>query len=144
VGKLTLKPRNRLVEKLGFTEKSTPVVLFRRTNTFLLVSFSWLFFRANSISDAGLLIKKLFTDWSTSSSDVLANMGLDLEMILITALSLVLLFLLDRMITYGGEEDDSPILVKDGSFVYIVWAVLLCWALLLSRDMISRFIYFQF
>ena len=32
--------------------------------TFLLVSFAWIFFRANSLSDAGYIVNKLFsTDW---------------------------------------------------------------------------------
>lgn len=144
VGKLTIKQRNKLVYRLGFTEKSPPVLLIRRFNTFILVSFAWLFFRANSISDAGALISKLFGAWDTGLSAALSNMGLDFRMILITVFSLILLFLLDRMITYGTEEDTSLTLVKGGAFVYIVWTILICWCLLLSKDMISRFIYFQF
>ena len=144
VGRLTLKKRNSLVSRLGFTEKSRAVLAVRRFNTFILVSVAWLIFRANSISDVGTLLTKLFTEWNVGVGDVLSNMGLDLEMILITVFSVILLLLLDRMITYGGEDDSSPAVVKNGVFVYVVWTVLLCWCLLLSKDMISRFIYFQF
>ena len=144
VGKLTIKKRNSLILRIGFTEKSPAVLAVRRFNTFILVSFAWLIFRANSIADAGVLIKKLFTDWGVGIGEVLSRMGLNLEMILITVFAVILLLLLDRMISYEGEDDRSDLVVKNGAFIYLVWTVLLCWCLLLSKDMISRFIYFQF
>ena len=42
------------------------------------------------------------------------------------------------------EDDCSDILVKDGSFIYYVFAIMLVWLLLLSRGQSSTFIYFQF
>lgn len=144
IGKLTIKSRNSLIDKLGFSEKSKGVLILRRVITFILVDAAWLMFRANSIADAGILIKKLFVGWNVSVSETFSSMGLTLEMILLTVFSLILLVLLDRMITYEGEGDTSYAVVKNGAFIYVVWAIVICWCLLLSKDMISTFIYFQF
>ena len=61
-----------------------------------------------------------------------------------TLTSIVTLLLIDRMLTYDDSPDASGALVRDGSFIYFVWIVLFAWALLLSKDMMSTFIYFQF
>ena len=51
--------------------------------------------------------------------------------------------LLDRAVSYD-EQDGSDVLVRDGAFIYYVFAVMLVWLLLLSRGQSSTFIYFQF
>ena len=71
-------------------------------------------------------------------------MGLDFTAILTTVLSILILFMIDRLLVYGDEADGSAMLTKNGSFVYFVWIVMFCWMLLLSNDMTSTFIYFQF
>ena len=62
----------------------------------------------------------------------------------IIVIALALLWLMDRLVSYGEGEDGSAVLVKDGAFVYTVWAVLLVYMLLLATDRVSTFIYFQF
>ena len=46
----------------------------------------------------------------------------------------------------GGNNlpDGSEVLTRRGSFVLFVWMILFAWAVLLSKDMTSTFIYFQF
>ena len=143
IGNLTAKKRGTLVIRAGFTEKSLPVVIVRRVITFALVAFAWIFFRANSISDAMLLLKSLFTGAGTFS-DTIALMELDVTMAFLVVFSLIALVIMDRMLVYEDVEDGSDAMVRRGAFVYIAWATLIVWALLLSRDMISTFIYFQF
>ena len=144
VSELTLKPRRRLLDKIGVSESSFGVRTVRRIITFLLVLFAWLFFRANSVSDAFLLLAKLFSG-SYSVSATLDTMHLSISSILIAVLSLAILFILDRALVYDEtEEDASSIMIKNSSFVYLAWCILFIWLLLLSRDMISSFIYFQF
>ena len=118
----------------------------RRIVTFALVSFAWIFFRANSIGEAGLLLERLFTasGWQTPLRDTLSSMGLGALEILMTLASLTVLLLIDRMLTYSDAEASSDVLTKNGAFVYFVWVIFIVWALLLSKDMISTFIYFQF
>jgi hypothetical protein len=116
----------------------------RRVITFILVSFAWIFFRANSISDALHLVKTLFSFTGGGIGATLSSMGVNTTTALLMVASVLLLVLVDRMLTYDDSADGSDVLVSRGGFVYFVWIVLLCWALLLSKDMISTFIYFQF
>ena len=144
VGNLTARPRARLVERSGRAPTSPLVVWPRRIITFILVCFAWIFFRANTMSDALLLIKKLFSFTGGGISTTLSSMGVSVTTALLMVVSVVLLILIDRMLTYDDSPDGSDVLVSRGGFVYFVWIILLSWALLLSKDMISTFIYFQF
>ena len=143
VGNLTVKRRNSLISKIGLSPAHPAVIWGRRVITFLLVDFAWLFFRANSIGEAGILLKKLFTGgWSIGTT--LDAMGLTPVMILLTVFTLATLIMIDKMLTHGDEEDGGYVLTKNGGFVLYLFVIMLAWLLLLSKDMASTFIYFQF
>ena len=146
IGNLTWKPRNKLLSLVGLSERSIGIVWVRRVITFILVSFAWIFFRANSLADARLLLERLFTSagWQTPIGESIASMGLTTIPILTSVAVIAILLFVDHMLTYDDSEDSSAVLSKRGGFVYYVWVILLVWALLLSKDMISTFIYFQF
>ncbi|MBQ7387416.1 MAG: MBOAT family protein [Clostridia bacterium] len=143
IGSLTIKPRNALLSRIGLSERSRGVIWLRRIITFILVGFAWIFFRANSLSDAWLLISRLFGS-HVPVAESLSAMGMGLVPILMCLFSIAVLIMIDRMLTYDDSPDASGALVKGGSFVYFVWIVFFAWALLLSKDMMSTFIYFQF
>ena len=143
IGALTIKARNRALKKLGLFEKSIGVKITRRILTFILVCFGWLFFRANSMADAVLLLGTLFTDWS-GSADTLGAMGFTTVSAVTVILSILTLVLLDSLLIYGDEADGSDALTKNCGFIYFIWIILFVWGLLLSKDMMSTFIYFQF
>ena len=143
IGTLTIKPRNRLLSKIGLSESSLGVKLLRRVITFSLVNFAWLFFRANSIADAAHLLKTLVFGWENTAG-TLSAMGLDPVAIVTTVLSILTLVMIDKMLVYGDTPDGSDVLIKNGAFVYFIWIILFAWGLLLSKDMMSTFIYFQF
>jgi hypothetical protein len=90
------------------------------------------------------LLKTLFSFTGGGIGATLSSMGITVTTALLMLTSVTLLFLIDRMLTYDDSADGSDVLVERGGFVYFTWIVLLCWALLLSKDMISTFIYFQF
>ena len=142
VGTLTLKGRNALIERVGLKTDSRLVVTFRRVCTFLLVCLAWVFFRANSIADAFTLLTALVTRFS-SVSGALASMQLDTVSILLVIFAVATMIVIDRALSYD-EQDGSDILVRDGAFIYYVFAIMLVWLLLLSRGQSSTFIYFQF
>ena len=64
--------------------------------------------------------------------------------IVVTALSILLLLVLDRMIGHGDEEDMGKTVSSRGGVVLVVWAVVLAWTILMKNDLGSTFIYFQF
>ena len=142
VGTLTLKWRNALIERVGLKTDSRLVVTLRRVCTFLLVCLAWVFFRANSIADAFTLLTALVTRFS-SVSGALASMQLDTVSILLVIFAVATMIVIDRALSYD-EQDGSDILVRDGAFIYYVFAIMFVWLLLLSRGQSSTFIYFQF
>lgn len=143
IGLLTRPLRDRLLCRVGLLPDSRPVRCVRTAVTFLLVSFAWIFFRAGSLSDAGVLVSALFTGWGTPAS-ALSLMGLDLTGILMTVVSLGALVLLDRSVVYGDAPDGSDVLTADFSYITVLFAIVFSWALLLATDAGSTFIYFQF
>ena len=145
-GNLTWKLRNKILSKVGLSERSVGIVWIRRVITFVLVSFAWIFFRANSVPDAGVLLTKLFTleGWQIGFGEAISSLGFDPVAAVTTVALIALLILIDNMLTYDDSEDGSAIFTKNGAFIYFIWLVLIAWALLLSKDMISSFIYFQF
>lgn len=145
IGNLTKKPRSALRARLGISEDSRVLHAWQTACTSFLVGFAWLFFRANSLDDAVTLLSKFIdgASWLLPFS-LKENLGLSTVAVLTVIVSLALLWLLDRLVVYGEERDGASLLIKDGAFVYIVWAILLVYMLLLATNRVSTFIYFQF
>ena len=119
--------------------------LYRKAFTFVLVCFAWIFFRANSTSDALLLVKKLFTDWSISDAYInttIDHLGLTLIAVLISILSIYIMNRMDINQLKLGTDADGAIPVF--RYAYIIWIIAIAWLLLLVGDGASSFIYFQF
>ena len=143
LSEISLKKRNALLLKKGFSPDSRLIGAVRTFNTFILVLFSWMIFRANSISELGMLLASLF-DFNMGFSETLSAMGLGAVEILLVIFSLATLFIFDRLVVYGDENSSDTQIIKNGSFIFAVWCIGAVWLLLLSRDMLSSFIYFQF
>jgi D-alanyl-lipoteichoic acid acyltransferase DltB (MBOAT superfamily) len=143
ISELTLKKRNALLLKMGISPSSRGVSIVRTVNTFFIVLFSWMIFRANSIQDLGILLKAL-VNFDLGLASTLASMEMGLVEALLVVFSLMTLFVFDRLVVYGEERESDTKTVEDGSFIFAVWCIAAIWLLLLSRDMLSTFIYFQF
>ncbi len=145
IGNLTKAPRAALRRRLGIAEDGLPICIVQTAVTSLLVGFAWLFFRANSIADAGILLAKFFSPaaWQAPFS-LSENLGLSAVSILTVLVSLALLYILDHLVVYGEERDGASLLMENGAFVYVVWTILMVYMLLLATDKVSTFIYFQF
>lgn len=142
VGNLTRPARDRLLTRCGLDTKGAVVVNARRVVTFFLVTFAWLLFRANSISDAIALLSKVFCDFG-GVRETLGIMGLGAVELLTVLFAIVSLLFIDRLVDYS-ENDSADALTKNGSFVYYVYIVMIVWIFLLSRGIESTFIYFRF
>lgn len=142
IGSITLPWRNKFVSKLGKAPDSLSVVCVRRTVTFILVAFAFIFFRAGSVSDAFELIRALGTVNSPVTS--FAFMGMDIVGAVTISALIIILVMLDRMLTYDDSEDYSGVLTSRGAYVHFIYLIILGFVLLLSKDIQSTFIYFQF
>ncbi|MBQ9996532.1 MAG: MBOAT family protein [Clostridia bacterium] len=149
VGILTKNTREDLCKKLGINRETKAYHAWQTICTFVLVTFAWIFFRANSMADLGILMTKLFTAWSVPLTDVFAGMGIDLRGAAISVLSVIVLIFLDRLVKHDEvpESDGSlksTAAVDRGKAIVLTWAIAVAWLALLAGDGASSFIYFQF
>ena len=150
IGHFTKKPREKMWLALHVDPASKGVRTLKRFNTFVLVCFSWMIFRANSFGDLFLMIKKLFTDWQWSLSyytQTLSDMGLTALGIVTAVLSIIIMNRLDTLSLSDRGEDGELCSKKSFAtlrYVIMVWVIVIAWMILLADDGASSFIYFQF
>ena len=143
IGHATRGARARILTRIGLSESNKSVIIARRIITFVLVCFSWLIFRANSVSDLALLLTRPFVDGGVLATLEYMNIGVCEALILVFAFAIMLIF--DRILCADIEYIDGKKHITDnGGFIYVIWVVALVWILLIAKDMISTFIYFQF
>ena len=138
---------NRIKEAIGLTrdrEKnlSRPVKLLLTILTFLIVSYAWMFFRANSISEALYIVRNMFTSFNLK--DAMAQMTMSTKSVIKTTAAIVLLMIYDHF----NERED--LLLKMNRLkaplrwvIYIASAILVI-ALKTHNTEIQEFIYFKF
>ena len=107
----------------------------QRLRTFLLVSFTWIFFRASSLADAGILLSRLGTGWGTQSV-----LGLTWESTLRLGLILLCLQLMERVPVRRKLTPAAAV----ATVFFMVTAICLGWLIVLSANGQNAFIYFQF
>ena len=80
VGDMTVNFRRKLCRAVGIDETSYGAVLRKRLATILLVEFAWLFFRANGIREAFVMLRRLVTGWNPwiLTDGSLYEVGLDI------------------------------------------------------------------
>ena len=116
VGALTKKPREKLLKKLGINEHARWLSIARKATVFILVTFAWIFFRANSMADMRLLLHKLFSEWSLDASyyaKTLDSMGITLIGALTTVASLLLMRQMDATGLCGEEDENGATIIYD-------------------------------
>ncbi len=142
VGAVTFKKREAAYAKLGIDTKSAPVRLFRRFVTFAMVCFAWIFFRANNTPELMLILGKLFTSFGATT--FATELGLTLNGALIVILAIAIMVLIDRRLTLPKYDAPEGAVVRGGLSIYLLWAIVFAWLILLAGDGSSAFIYFQF
>lgn len=118
-----------------------------RLLTLALVCFAWIFFRAESLSDLGVLLSRLFTAWEGNiflqAGTVLGLSGLDVIQIVLLFAALQALPLLSkepprRPPLWGGTQTASA------AAFYPAAALIVGWLFLLSLGGSNAFLYFRF
>ena len=144
IGMMTKKPRLALHKALHIKEDSLFLTLWQRFWTFVLVCFSWIFFRANSTGDLLTLLGNLTKGWNLEAMQgTISSMGIDLTGVLVTVLSIVILSMLDALCS-DTKLYENGTASRQYTVTWIALAVAVAWCLLLSVGGASAFIYFQF
>lgn len=141
---LLKKPAEQLTEKLKLDLANPLVILFRRCYMFLIFIPAALLFRAESVGQAGLLFRRLFTG-GADLQNALQQLGADSFTLVQLTLILVAMTKL-----HGWVQDRAPAATEEGncrravSAAYMVLIIGLCWLELLSTQDAAGFAYFQF
>ncbi len=154
IGFFTLKPRNWFWTKLNVDPSGKLVSTIRMVLCFLLASFAWIFFRADSISDAWMAVVKIFSNYNFDVGyfemvKVLFNSSV-IYLLYVTIL-IILTFYTDKH-KYTPFVDSSDGRAKTaigklatyGLYLVLGWCVIASWIFLQASDVGSSFIYFQF
>lgn len=141
--------KQRVISRLtgkGQEEKLLPVStkIRKAVSVFLLVDFAWLFFRADSASDALAMIRQMFTSVMNSS---ILSLGLDAAEWIILLLALLILLVVD-LLQGKGYSIFALLQRQEKWFQYLLYLGLVWFIVLFgiyggTYDA-SKFIYFQF
>ena len=146
-----LKPyRKAIAEKCKVNTECFSWRLLQTMITFILVVFAWIFFRADTITQALRYIKRIFvkpTPWILFN-DGLYNLGLNRTEMNILIISIVILLLVDMIRLFKGMTLDAFLFTQN---IWFEWVVLIGLILMIfifgeygpTFDA-KQFIYFQF
>jgi len=143
VEKLTEKFKLKITNLISNNFKKYIQIIF----TFSLISFAWIFFRANNVSDAFLVIEKMFSNFDSYinfnfffNSKTVFGLG-KIELI-ITFLSVMILEGFHFIQSKGSIR-----IILSKQVIYIRWMIyltILFWIILFGEFGKNQFIYFQF
>ena len=135
-------------DKFPAALKRCPVIILQAI-TFILVDFAWLFFRADSLTDAMSMISKIVTDLQLSemlNRELAISLRMQVEEILILMLSLCALLVFDHYkhrICFGSVVIKKPAVLRWG-IIYACIFGLLIFGYYGPGFNAAQFIYFQF
>lgn len=135
---ITRPHRDALIKRAGLDKRPFVLKTLQVISTFVLVNLGWLFFRANNLPDAMLLLKNMFTLVPAASLFDLITPGALLgNLALIMILEAAHALEKDRPFVLSLSE--KPMFVRWPAYVAVTLAVLY-----LSTSAAQQFIYFQF
>ncbi len=141
----TQKLRNRIHQTLGIEKIPKLHRFFKIGFTFLMVSFAWIFFRANNLEDAFYIIGHLFTGWEDFFQRGLHSVPFIESMRFEWFVGVLSIFILIPVEGLKGKRSFSEMIASKP--IWIRWPVY--YFLILSIFLVGQFggkqfIYFQF
>ncbi|MDE6655383.1 MAG: hypothetical protein K2J85_00155, partial [Anaeroplasmataceae bacterium] len=149
IGALTLKYRNQLWSKMKVNPEGKVVRILRLIGTFILVDFTWIFFRANTLSDSASLITKLFTDWHFNFDYfkyTWSQLDLSIPLVIYSVLCIPFMLTLEKLkkVAVQPTKIYCYSAIRFGCYLILGWCLIYSWIYLQATDVGSSFIYFQF
>lgn len=123
--------------------------LFQKVMTFILIDFTWLFFRAPSFTAALYMLKKIVSDfrlaWFINFDFVSA---FENGYVLMTVMISLFIIVTSDVINYYGKDIKAAIFNQQIVFRWVIYAaiilVILYWGIYGTEYEQTQFIYFQF
>ena len=148
IGSITMPFRKKIAERTNGGKRTFSSQFLKLVITFTLICFSWIFFRANTMSDAVLLIKNLFVynPWFLTDGTIF-TFGLDSADMFVLLVSLLVLFVVS-LAKFKKVEIREWLLNQGIWFRYAVYLIaiftILIFGIYGSNYDSAQFIYFQF
>ncbi len=134
-----------IIRKITKKEESKNkfIIAIKMLITFILVDFAWIFFRANTVNDAFLVISHLFDFGSPITKDLL---GLDISNIIVLAFTLLITFILEAISTKHSLKEwlNRRNIVVRWTIYYIIIFSIIIFGIYGPGYSAQEFIYFQF
>ncbi|MBK9099376.1 MAG: MBOAT family protein [bacterium] len=138
INRIINKPRKRLIKKFDLRESNTSLIIIETLSTFIIVMFTWIFFRADSITHALDYISGIF-----SASIFTAPSFPDIENALVTVI-FILVFMTVEWFGRGQQYAIADIWLKwklpARYAIYYLMVITILW----FSGKEQQFIYFQF
>ncbi len=145
----TLEPlSNKINNKLGIKKDVFSYKLYQIIRTYLLFSFTMIFFRASSVGNAVEIIKNMFVwnPWVLLDNKSIFTAGLDIQDFRVLIISLITLFAVDKLSRSGSVREKlfkQNIIFRWGMLYILIFAIIILGCYGVGYDP-AAFIYRQF
>lgn len=145
IGDITKKPRNKCSRALGLHKIPRITHAFQVVFVFALVCIGWIFFRANTLSDAWYAISKIFTLNIPTMSEIFSLLKsifvtrAELYRLLLTLPVFFIACCVDYKASLSKLITSAPFVIR-----YILYILIVVYVMLFARAEMQDFIYFQF
>lgn len=150
IGQILMPIRKKAVQALQIRTDCSSYKWGQMFVTFALTTFAWIFFRADSMSDAALYIQRMFTEWNpwTLFDGQLYALGLNRVEMKVFIVALVGMFLVDLISYQKKMRIDIYLEQQNLLFQWLVAILLIVSVLVFGKYgpaiASNQFIYFQF
>ena len=132
--------RSKLKERVGLSKHKWLDNTLKITLTFILVSFAWIFFRANNFSDAYYIVTHLFSNLTGSLGG--ADLGLSYIELAIAVVSIAFMEIVHLIQEHKGMR--SFLSARPVWLRWLIYIIVILFILLFGVFETKQFIYFQF
>lgn len=141
--------KRKLDARMGIKTDAFMYRVFQRAVTFVLIDFTWLFFRAPNLSVALYMLRRIITEFRLEwffHFDFLTMFSS--PYVMLTVMVPLLITMLIDIIQYRGKDICTAILNQQAVFRWLIYAgivlAILYWGLYGTDYAQTQFIYFQF
>lgn len=143
VGKYTRKPKDTILKYIGIRRESWIYTVGAVSVTYILTAFAWIFFRANTLIDAKLIVCNLF-NWRWDTLD-LFNLGLgreDMLLAIVLVIFLIVVEMIQRKKDIRVKLQQQCLPIRWSVYLLLIFSIIMFG---IYGDLSeASFIYFQF
>ena len=148
IGDSTKKYRQKILQLLEVNTRCFSYRLLQMVLTFILVDFTWIFFRADGFKVALQIIQKMFSTFNPwiLFDGTLFTLGMDRKDFIVALIAIAILWIVDYFHTKGSVRQwisQQNLIFRWGLYYFVIFSILIFGIYGPGYDA-AAFIYFQF